>query len=148
VLVTVVIIGVLAALAVPIYSNINTSSREVVATDHLEHMNKAVTRFSQNCWKIPTAAAAGDTADEFTVLRSLQYHFPPDQFRPGSPFFDPRYNPGVSSSSADYRIRWNGNSFELLKPGVGGSGLHYAGPGDYAASPYSFPSGYKPAGAL
>ncbi len=145
-LVTVAIIGILAGIAIPIYSNIREGSEQEVAGDRVEALNHAVAKYTQECWKIPTAADAAVTTDEYAVLRSLQYRFPSTNLKPGSPFFDPKYNPKASSSTADLRIRWNGKSFELLTRGISGTGLKYEGGKDMASTSYTFPAGYKPEG--
>ena len=142
-MVTLSIMGVLAAVAIPVYSNITKSSKEKLAVDHMESLNRAVAKFSQNCWKLPTPANNAATTDEFLVLRSLQYKFPVSNLKVGSPYFDPRYNPSTSSSTNDLRIRWNGTSFELLTTGTAGTGLRYSGGSEYT-TPYSFPNGYQP----
>jgi prepilin-type N-terminal cleavage/methylation domain-containing protein len=148
ILVTVAIIGLISAVAIPIYSNIQKGSEESVAADHVEALNRAVASFTQACWKLPTAPDPSSTADEFAVVRSLQYKFPANSRKPGSPFFDQRYNPATSSSSGELRIRWNGRTFELLKAGTSGTGLKFtAGGGDYGTAPFGFPTDYKPQGA-
>ena len=145
-LVTISIIGVLAGVSIPIFSNMTTGSKQAAATDLVETLNRAVIKFSQNCWKISTAADAAATTDEFLVLRSLQYTFPAAQRKVGSPFYDARYNPSASSDSKELRIRWNGTTFELLKPGTSGTGLRY-GDGSEYTSAYAFPSDYAPVAA-
>ena len=148
-LVTIGILGVLTAIAIPVISGVFNNSEEVVAGDHVEDLNRAVANFSHNCWKIPTAADNSVTTDELAVLRSIQWTFPASDvsgIKLGSPYFDPRYDPAPSSSSSEMRIRWNGRSFELLKKGTTGSGLSYRGKADYKSSPYSFAAGYRPAG--
>ncbi len=146
-LVTVAIIGLLASIAIPVYSNIREASEKAVAGDQVEALNRAITTFAQNCWKLPTAPDAASTADELAVLRSLQYQFPSASLKPGSPYFDQTYDPPSSSNSLHLRIRWNGKSFELLEPGTSGTGLRYASGADYKKVPVSFPNGYKPEGA-
>lgn len=141
------IIGVLAAVAIPVYSNLHSASEEAVAHDHVEALNRAVTSFSHTCWKFPTAANASSTADEFAVVRSLQYKFPASVLKPGSPFFDPKYDPQASANSFQLRIRWNGKGFELLKRGQSGTGLRYDNGSEFKTSSYVFPAGYKPEGS-
>lgn len=145
--VTIAILGVLAAVALPIYSNVRRASESAIARDHVEALNRALTTFSQNCWKIPTVPDNGSTTDEFLVLRSLQYRFPSNDLKPGSPFFDPTYDPPPTSNSAFLRIRWNGKSFELIELDVSGTGMRFNSGADYKKTPYSFPFGYKPEGA-
>ena len=144
---TVAVIGVLTAMAIPIYSNVRSSSDQAVANDHVEALNRAVTNFSQTCWKLPTAADPSSTDDEYAVLRSIQYTFPAVEMKLGSPFFSPDYDPPVSSNSGHLRIRWNGRSFELLKFGESGTGLRFGTGADYKKTAYVFPYGYKPEGA-
>ena len=146
-IVTVAIIGLLASIAIPVYSNIREASEKAAAEDHVESLNRAVTTFVQNCWKLPTAPDAVSTADELAVLRSLQYQFPSASLKPGSPYFDQTYDPPSSSNSSHLRIRWNGKTFELLEPGSSGTGLRYASGTDYKKVPVSFPNGFKPEGA-
>lgn len=145
-LVTILIIGVLAAIAIPVYSNITETSRRTVVQDHVEALNRAVTNFGHACWKFPTAANDSATTDEMAVVRSLQWKFPASSLKLGSPYFDPRYDPAGTSSTSEYRIRWNGKGFEMLDKGQAGSGLKYDGSSDYKPAPYTFPSGYTPVG--
>jgi prepilin-type N-terminal cleavage/methylation domain-containing protein len=147
-LVTIAVMGVIVGVSIPIYSNLTEGSRETAATDLTETLNRAVIKFSQNCWRISTPADAAATTDEFLVLRSLQYTFPAAQMRIGAPYYDARYNPTASSNSQDIRLRWNGTSFELLKPGTAGTGLRYNGAADYTSAPYAFPSDYAPVAAV
>ena len=147
IVVTVAVLGVLTSIAVTSFSNSSDVAKRTVVVDHVELLNRALAAYSQNCWKMPTAAAAGDTTDEFKVLRSLQWTFPPSQLKIGSPYFDPKYSPSASSNTNDFRIRWNGVTFEVLDPGQSGTGLKFGGGNDFAKTPYSFPSDYKPEGA-
>jgi len=146
-LVTIGIIGVLTAVAIPVYSGLHGASESAAAGDHVEALNRAAANFSHVCWKIPTAANTSSTADEFAVLRSLQYKFPVSNLKLGSPFFDPRYDPPASSNTGHLRIRWNGRSFELLKLGQTGTGLRFTGRSDFKSSGYAFPDGYEPEGS-
>jgi len=149
--VTVAVIGIVAAIAIPIYSNVTERSQIAVAEDHVELLNRSLGNFTQACWKIPTVANNSATADEFLVLRSLQHTFVKSASdplgKPGSPFLSPSYDPSASSSTDEYRIRWNGRSFEVVPRGQAGSGLLFRGADDIKKTPYSFPSGYKPEGA-
>lgn len=149
ILVVVAVIGVLTAIAIPVYSNVTESAKNVQADDFAETLNKSVRNYAQAAWEIPTAGDNSATTDEFIVIRSLQYKWPATSMKPGSPFFSQLYNPTASSSSTQYRIRWNGKIFESLRPGTSGTGLLVPfDRSDYATTPYSFPDGYQPAGAL
>lgn len=146
-IITIAILGLLASIAIPIYSNVHDASERALAEDHVEALNRAVTNFSQTCWILPTAAAASTVDDERAVLRSLQYKFPVTNVKPGSPFFDQKYDPPSSSSTSELRIRWNGRNFELLDKGQSGTGLRFYSGNDYKKAPYDFPADYKPEGA-
>lgn len=146
-LVTITILAVLTAIAMPIYSNIHKASERALANDHIEALNRGVNSYSQNCWKFPTAPDASSSADELAVVRSLQFQFPASMLKPGSPYFDPRYDPPASADETHVRIQWNGKSFELIETGTSGTGLRFNSSENYFREPYSFPSGYKPEGA-
>jgi type II secretory pathway pseudopilin PulG len=139
------VLGVVGAVALPVYQSLIGESEEVIATDHVQALNKAVFQFTQNCWKPAQAADDAVTTDEFLVLRSLQYKFPASQMKPGSPYFDPRYNPATSSAASDFRIRWNGTTFELITPGQTGTGLRYGDGTEYTTA-HTFASNYQPVG--
>ncbi|MES2467656.1 MAG: prepilin-type N-terminal cleavage/methylation domain-containing protein [Verrucomicrobiota bacterium] len=148
-LVTVGIIAVLAGIAIPAYSGITGTAKNVEAEDFAESLNRAVGNFNQANWEIPTAANPDATTDEFLVLRSLQFkNWPAGSFKPGAPYFSAKYNPEASSDSSQHRLRWNGRSFEVLRPGTAGQGFLKTFEGkDYQAADYVFPSGYSPAGS-
>jgi len=141
------IIGVIAAIAIPAYSGLTGKAESVEATDFVESLNRASFRFSQANWDLPVAANNAATTDEFLVLRSLQYAWPRSALKPGSPYFGQNYNPTASSDTTRHRIRWNGRTFDLLRPGTTGSGFLKPFTGaDFTAANHAFPNGYKPAG--
>lgn len=147
ILMVMAVIGVLTAMAIPAYTGITSKAQDAEAGDFVESLNRAVLRYSQANWDMPTAADNSATTDEFVVLRSLQYAWPKSALKPGSPYFPATYNPSASTDSSQYRVRWNGRTFELLKPATSGSGLLKTFSGaDYTAASYVFPSGYMPAG--
>ena len=143
------IIGVLSAIAIPAYTGLTTRTQDVEAQDFVESLNRAVLRFGQANWDIPTAANPSATTDETTVLLSLQYKWSAKQsgreLRLGSPYFTQKYKPSTSSDSTMHRLRWNGRSFELLKPGTAGSGLLKTFDGKDQKD-CVFPNGFLPAG--
>lgn len=144
ILVVVSVIGVLSAIAIPAYSGLTESTRRTESEDFVESLNRAVRTFGQCNWDLKTTPDAAATTDEFLVLRSLQYRRSPMP-SPGSPYFDGRYNPATSSDSSTYRIRWNGTTFEVLRPGTAGTGLLKKFDGtDRAATTYAFPADYAP----
>jgi len=144
---TIAILGILSALAIQSYSNVQESARESVARDTAAILNRALLHFNQANWDIVLDAVPGSTSDELAVLRTLQWRDPdPAQATPGSPYMPVKFKDAVSSSEDDYRIRWNGNTFELLGPGTAGSGLKTDFDSTSAAEAYSFPVGYQPLG--
>ncbi len=148
-IVTIGIIGVLTGIAIPAYSGVVLKTQTAESKDFAESLNRAVRSFGQGAWDIPTAANASASTDEFTVLRSLQYKWPMSSFKPGSPYFSPKYNPQASSDANSHRLRWNGRTFEVLVPGTAGTGLLKTFTGkDYTAADYVFPANYAPAGSL
>ena len=147
-LVTVGIIAVLAGIAIPAYSGVTGTVKNVESDDFAESLNRAVRNFNQANWDIPTAADNDATTDEFVVLRSLQFkNWPVGSFKPGAPYFSIKYNPKASSDSSQHRLRWNGRSFEVLRPGTGGKGFLKTFEGKDYTGDYVFPNGYSPAGS-
>lgn len=141
------VIGVLAGIAIAAYSGITEAAKRTEAVDFAESLNRAVLRFNQANWDLPTAADPSASTDEYTVIRSLQYKWPIRSLKPGSPYFAKNYNPEASSDSNEFRLRWNGRNFEVLGPGTAGTGLLKTFTGaDYTAADYAFPNGYQPAG--
>lgn len=147
ILVVIAVIGVLAAIAIPAYSGLTDSAKDVEAEDFVESLNRAVRNFGQANWDLPTLPDNAATTDEFLVLRSLQHKWPKKALKPGSPYFSVKYNPQTSSDESTYRIRWNGRTFEVLRPGTAGSGFLRTFDGrDHTAADHVFPANYKPAG--
>jgi prepilin-type N-terminal cleavage/methylation domain-containing protein len=144
---TIAILAILSAVAIESYSNLQESARESVARDTVSILNRALLHFNQANWDIVLNAVPGSTSDELAVLRTLQWRDPdPAQATPGSPYMPANFSEAVSSSEDDYRIRWNGHTFELLEPGTAGSGLKTDFDSTSVADAYSFPEDYQPLG--
>jgi prepilin-type N-terminal cleavage/methylation domain-containing protein len=118
-LTTIAIIGILAAICMESYSNINSSARANVAADTSALVNRAVLHYSQANTEILDSAAAG-TTDELAVLQKLQTR---DSDIPGSPYIPSNFSGTTSSSNIDYRLQWNGHAFQVLAPGTAGAGI-------------------------
>ena len=149
-IVTIAVIGIMAAIAMVAYSNVVESAEKVRAEKVAAELNAAVKGFSQNNWDIPTAKDDSATTDEFKVLRTLQYKPSASlgRFDAGAPYYPPSWNPPASNNTGDFRLRWTGVSFQLLEPGVSGLGLKLAfDASGQSATPYTFPSNFKPEGA-
>ncbi len=148
ILVVVSVIGVMAAISIPAYQGVMRATKNTESEDFVESLNRAVRSFSLGNWDLPVVPDNAATTDEYAALRSLQFRWPASSLKPGSPYFSPKYNPQASNSTGEYRLRWNGRTFEVLRPGTVGSGLlkTFAG-ADYTAADYVFPNGYKPPGS-
>lgn len=149
-IVTIAVIGIMAAIAMVAYSNVVESAEKVRAEKVSAELNAAVKGFSQNNWDIPTAKDDSATTDEFKVLRTLQYKPAAalGRFDTSAPYYPPAWNPPASNNTADFRLRWTGVSFQLLEPGVSGLGLKLAfDASGQSATVYTFPSNFKPEGA-
>jgi hypothetical protein len=87
------------------------------------------------------------TSDEELVLKEMQFRSPyPNKVDINSPFIEPRYRPKTSSSVNDFRLRWTGRRFELLRPGTAGSGLKVVFDGSDIGEPWEYPANWNPMG--
>jgi len=118
-----------------------------LAISRVEMLNSALHKWSMANREMSFIRRDETTADELIVLRDLQYRNP-DENRAsiGSPYIPPEYNPANSSSDKEYRIRWNGRSYELLRPGQSGTGLHMVFDGSDLTEPFQFPPNYQSSG--
>jgi len=124
ILVTVAVVGILAAVAVSTMDSILPGSKSTVAHNVVETLNQGVNRYVQLHGLDLRSVAADDSSGdgELAVLRALQWDSPTDP-DPGAPCVRPDYDPSISGSDEDYRILWNGEFFELREPGAAGTGL-------------------------
>lgn len=146
ILVCVSIIAIITAVSIPAYTGYYASSRDATARERVEMLNTAVHRFNEGNYELLVPVVLTDTTDELLVLRTLQYRNPVYP-KVGSPYCRNNWNPSASSASADYRIRWAGSLFILLKPGIAGTGLKIDFEGKDSTTAYQFPSGYTMAGS-
>ncbi len=141
------ILGVLATIAVNTFPSLLESSKVVVASDRVESLNRALHTFAQQNYEMVFNRMDSSGADEMVVLRTIQYRNPDiDRAKVGSPYFDPRYNPVVSSNATDYRIRWFGRGYELLGPGTAGTGIKMNFDGTDFTTAFVFPPNFQMAG--
>lgn len=145
------ILGLLTAIAISSYGKLTLTTHAAQARSTTEKLNRALKQFSHANWTIATPADPAATTDEFNVLRSLQYRPPSNlgnaHLVAGAPFLPPVWNPGSTSSTDAFRVRWNGFEFDLLVPGDAGTGLQLVFDGSDNTTPYQFPASYKPEGA-
>ncbi|MDX2079769.1 MAG: prepilin-type N-terminal cleavage/methylation domain-containing protein [Terrimicrobiaceae bacterium] len=115
------VIGIMAAIGVPVISNLFRSTGGEVAQRNLNLLNGAVRAFSQANWELAVDPGA-DTDDEQAVYQSLRYRNPANP-SPGSPYLEANVNFVTSMTADSFRARWNGNVFEMLLPGQEGEGI-------------------------
>lgn len=145
---TVFVLGILAGVIVVSFSSNYEITREILAKQRLEMLNEGLNKFATAQPEITTLAVNSATSDEHLVLLYLQYRNPdPDKAALNSPYVVPEYRPAFSSSNLDYRIRWNGKRFELLKPGESGSGIKMVFDGSDMGSRFEYPPNFKTSGS-
>lgn len=141
------IMGTLAGIAVGSYNQFLGGAKDALAQERLESLNQGLHRFAQHNYELLFSPVTNATADELVILRTLQCrHEDPDRAAIGSPYADPRYNPVGSSAINEYRLRWAGKSYELLKPGTPGTGLLMNFEGTDFTDPFDFPPNFKMVG--
>lgn len=143
--IAIAILGVLAGVVIVGINGAFGASKETLAKARVEMLNTALHRWAMAYPEMYFAADAGSTNDELYVLRALQYRDPNElKAAIGSPFVQPEYNPANSSSREDYRIRWNGSRYELLRPGQEGTGLLMVFDASDITDAVTFDEDYKP----
>lgn len=145
---TVSVLGILAGIVIVSMSSNYNVAREILAKQRVEMLNEGLSKYAtaQKEMIYPVFNAA--TADEKYVLMILQYRNPVDaKAALNSPYVEPRYRPAYSSSTLDYRIRWNGKRFELLNPGATGSGFKMVFDGSDMGTPFVYPPNFNTSGS-
>ncbi len=148
VMITVAVIGIVAALAVPNLGRVLDGSRRGVAQNIVETLNKATRQFGHSQWDLRTTPEAASGTDELLVLRTLQWRDPSPggELNAPGPFMRPDWNPTASTSDQDYRVEWTGSSWRLLEPGSAGAGLKVAFDGSDLGTPHVHEPGFQPIG--
>lgn len=143
----VIVIAILGVLALVIVLSLGSSfnaSKDVLATARVEMLNKALHQYAMNHGERVETKKDGSSSDELYVLLDLKFRESDDRLAPpGAPYVPAHYNPEASSSESEYRIRWNGRRFELLRPGQTGLGLKMDFEGTDFTEPTKFPPGYQ-----
>jgi prepilin-type N-terminal cleavage/methylation domain-containing protein len=143
--ITIAILGILAGVAIVSMNGAFAASKETLAMTRMEKLNGALHRWAMAYPEMYFPANDDGVNDELYVLRALQFRDPnPNKATIGSPYMPPEYNPKNSSSADDFRIRWNGRIFELLRPGQRGNGLLMVFDGSDMTEPVTFADDYKP----
>lgn len=149
-IITVAVIGILSALAVPTIGNIVEGSRRGVAENVIATLNKATREFGHSQWDLRTTPVPNSAADEIFILRTLQWRDPDlsGELNPKGPFMRNDWNPLTSTSTDDYRVEWLGSTWRLLEPDTAGAGLKIDFDGSDLGTPYIHDASFIPAGAL
>ena len=141
---TISILGILASIIVVQMSDNYNTAREILAVDRLEMLNRGMAERAASVKEYVFTRVDSNTMDEQVVLMDMQYRNPdPDKADINSPFIEPRYRPTTSSSVNDFRLRWTGRRFELLRPGTIGSGLKVVFDGSDLGEPRVYPPNYN-----
>ncbi len=120
-MVVVGVLGILAAIGIPVISGLIPSSETSVAQRNLNLLNGALHNFKQAYWEISIDAESG-SGDELNIFQSLQFRDPVAPV-PGTPFLPATANFAPSSSDQTYRAYWNGVVFRMYPKGTAGTGL-------------------------
>jgi type II secretory pathway pseudopilin PulG len=141
---TISILGILASIVVLQMSDNYSTARGILAEDRLEMLNRSMSERAASVKEYVFTRVDANTTDEQLVLMDMQYRNPdPDKADINSPFIEPRYRPTTSSSVNDFRLRWTGRRFELLRPGTTGSGLKVVFDGSDIGAPRVYPPNYN-----
>lgn len=148
-IITVAVIGILSAIAVPTIGNVLEGSRIGVAENVVATLNKATREFGHSQWDLRTTPVASSGGDEMLILRTLQWRDPDTsgELNPKGPFMRNDWNPSTSTSDEDYRIEWTGSSWRLLQPGTAGAGIRVDFAGKDLGTPYAHDPAFTPAGS-
>jgi len=112
-LIVVAVIGVMAAVAIPMM-NVFVPAQSQVAARNLNYLNGAVVCYNQ---------AATELTGNATVPVIVGVLMTRDPSISGSPFLPSNLKTNTTSDSSTYRATWTGRMFELLPPGTNGTGV-------------------------
>ncbi len=149
VIVTVAVLGIIAAIAIPSVGTITEGSRRGVAQNLVETLNKATREFGHSQYDLRTAPNASTGADDLLILRTLQWRDPnpSGELNAPGPFMKTDWNPATSTDARDYRAEWTGSSWRLLQPGTPGAGLKIVFDGSDLGTAYVHAPGFTPVGS-
>jgi len=125
ILVTVAIIGIFSAVAIPMITRTDRVARSEVANQIVTSINRAIAGYRQCGSEILLNANSDSGADETSVMLLLTTR---DAGVVGSPFLQGTTWPATATDSTEtYRAQWNGRFFVVLPPGTSGTGLRING---------------------
>ncbi|MEM7602079.1 MAG: prepilin-type N-terminal cleavage/methylation domain-containing protein [Verrucomicrobiota bacterium] len=148
-IITIAVIGVISAIAVPSIGNIVEGSRRGVAENVVETLNKATREFSHSQWDLRSTPVPSSGGDEMLMLRTLQWRDPDNsgELNPKGPFMKTDWNPATSTDTEHYRAEWTGSSWRLREPDEAGAGLRIVFDGSDLGTVYVHDSGFTPVGS-
>lgn len=152
VIITVAVLGIIASIGVSSFGDITSRSKDTIARNLTETLNKATRNFSHANWDLRFTAMANSGGDEIMVLRSLQWREPDGAANKKEIFYKGPYmrndwHPDTSSSIEDWRIQWTGSSWKLLLPGETGAGIKVDFEGKDLGDAFEFPDNFTPVGS-
>lgn len=149
-IITIAVIGVISAIAIPSVGDVFGKSKDVVASNVNQGLNKATRKFSHSQWDLKLTAIPNNAADELALLRTLQWREPThagSELNPKGPFMRIDWNPSLSSDPKEHRIEWTGSAWKVLSPGTAGAGLKVDFEGTDLGSPYIHDDDFTPIGS-
>ncbi len=120
ILVSIAIVGILAGLALSVFTGVSDTSQREAGSAYVETLNRAVMAYNQCGSTISIVANGASAADEQSVIALLTTE---DPAIPGTPYLAGNVPATASDDTAVMRVRWDGRYFELLAKGAAGSGL-------------------------
>lgn len=121
VIVVIAFLAIVAAVAVPVMSNVLKASSAEAAKRNMHLLNGAVIAFNEGNWELVLATSSGSD-DEQKIFDSLRYRAATNP-APGSPYLPPNATFVATSDPATHRAIWNGRMFKIVPAGSNGTGL-------------------------
>jgi len=148
-MITVAVIGILSAIAIPNVGKITEGSRRGVAGNVIQTLNQATREFGHSQWDLRSSPVTTSGGDEMLLLRTLQWRDPnpSGELNLPGPFMRTDWNPTTSNLDVDYRAEWTGSSWRLLEPGTTGAGLKIIFDGSDLGTIYVHDSTFTPVGS-
>ena len=123
-LITITIVGVLTAVAIPFYGGIREKAVSQVGVENLDWLNQAVMHHNNMVGIVSNSAEDGSGTDEQGVIDLLTEERPPDPLIPGGyPFLRPTPTLLESDDEAVPRFSWDGAFFVVIPAGEAGTGV-------------------------
>ena len=141
--ITIAVIGIMSAIAVPAVHNIQLGTKRGVSENLTQELNNATKKYGYAVSELRFSPVAASAADELAILRTLQYRDPGNPTF-GSPYMRDDWNPVSSNSDEDFRLIWQGTTWAFLEPGTAGTGLKIDFTGADVGTKFVFPPGFLP----